>query len=575
MDLFQIIHFTTITMIEIENLTYCYPNATTPALNNINLEIHEGEFILLAGPSGCGKSTLVQCLNGIIPKVTGGDLRGKIQIGGKDISSCKVHQLSKHVGMVFQNPNAQLFGLTVEEDVAFGPENLGMAREEIQKKLEKSIDIAGIEKLRKRFTFTLSGGEKQRTAIAGVIAMEPKILVFDEPTSDLDPVGTKQVLETVKKLNKDVSITTIMIEHKIDEVFGLADRTIVMDRGKIILDGKTCDIFARNLDLLESIGIYPPQLIQLSRMLKVKPSYKEIFSYINSLNESFKEFSEELAVKKSSPEVVFEDVWFNYRNGTPALKGINLEIKKGEFIALIGSNGSGKTTLLSCMIGFIKPSRGRILIDGQDIKNSSVAELAVKVGYLFQNPDLQLFTDTVAQEVGFGLKNRSLATADINKKVAQALEIMELSEYRDQHPHALSRGQRQRLAVASIISMEQDILVLDEPTSGQDRGHLNKFLSQIKKLNDAGKTIIMITHDMSIVAEYAKRTIVMEEGKILMDGRTREVFSRPDILERASIEPPLLTRISNDLRKAGRKIPVMLTLEELQYSLKIQTGGII
>jgi energy-coupling factor transport system ATP-binding protein len=366
-----------------------------------------------------------------------------------------------------------------------------------------------------------------------------------------------------------------MIEHKIDEVFGLADRTIVMDRGKIILDGKTCYIFARNLDLLESIGIYPPQLIQLSRMLKVKPSYKEIFSYINSLNESFKEFSEELTVKKSSPEVVFEDVWFNYRNGTPALKGINLEIKKGEFIALIGSNGSGKTTLLSCMIGFIKPSRGRILIDGQDIKNSSVAELAVKVGYLFQNPDLQLFTDTVAQEVGFGLKNRSLATADINKKVAQALEIMELSEYRDQHPHALSRGQRQRLAVASIISMEQDILVLDEPTSGQDRGHLNKFLSQIKKLNDAGKTIIMITHDMSIVAEYAKRTIVMEEGKILMDGRTREVFSRPDILERASIEPPLLTRISNDLRKAGRKIPVMLTLEELQYSLKIQTGGII
>ncbi len=562
-------------MIKIENLTYYYPNATTPALDNINLEIQDGEFILLVGPSGCGKSTLVQCLNGIIPKVTGGDLRGKIRIGEKDISSCKVHQLSRHVGMVFQNPNAQLFGLTVEEDVAFGPENLGMVREEIQKKLEKSIGIVGIEKLRKRFTFTLSGGEKQRTAIAGAIAMEPKILVLDEPTSDLDPAGTKQVLETVKRLNKDVSITIILIEHKIDEVFGLADRTIVMDRGKIILDGRTCYIFAHNLDLLKSIGIYPPQLIRLSRMLRVKPSYREIFSYINSLNGSFKEFSEELAEKKSSPKVVFEDVWFNYRNGTPALKGINLEIKKGEFIALIGSNGSGKTTLLSCLIGFIKPSRGRILIDGRDTKNLSVAELAVKVGYLFQNPDLQLFTDTVAQEVGFGLKNRSLADVDINKKVDQTLEIMELSEYRDQHPHALSRGQRQRLAVASIISMEQDILVLDEPTSGQDRGHLSKFLSQVKKLNDAGKTIIMITHDMSIVAEYAKRTIVMEEGKILMDGSTREVFSRPDILKRASMEPPLLVRISNDLRKAGRKIPVMFTLKELQYSLKIETRGTI
>jgi energy-coupling factor transporter ATPase len=562
-------------MIKIENLTYYYPNATTPALDNINLEIRDGEFILLVGPSGCGKSTLVQCLNGIIPKVTGGDLRGKIRIGEKDISSCKVHQLSRHVGMVFQNPNAQLFGLTVEEDVAFGPENLGMAREEIQKLVEKSIGIVGIEKLRKRFTFTLSGGEKQRTAIAGAIAMEPKILVLDEPTSDLDPMGTKQVLETVKRLNKDRSITIILIEHKIDEVFDLADRTIVMDRGKIILDGKTSEVFTRNLDLLESMGIYPPQLIRLSKMLKVKPSYKEISSYFNSLNGSFKKFSEENHTEKSSPEVVFEDVWFNYHNGTPALKGINLEMKKGEFIALIGSNGSGKTTLLSCLIGFIKPGKGRILIDAQDIKNLGVADLAVKVGYLFQNPDLQLFMNTVAQEVGFGLKNRSMATVDINKNVARALEIMELSEYSDRHPHSLSRGQRQRLAVASIISMEQDILVLDEPTSGQDRGHLNKFLCQIKKLNDAGKTIIMITHDMSIVAEYSERTIVMEGGKILMDGSTREVFSRPEILKKASIEPPLLARISNDLRKAGRKIPVLLTLEELQYSLKIETRGMI
>ncbi|MDP3104097.1 MAG: energy-coupling factor transporter ATPase [Candidatus Methanoperedens sp.] len=436
--------------------------------------------------------------------------------------------------------------------------------------LHGKIRIGGIEKLRKKFTFTLSGGEKQRTAIAGVLSMEPKILILDEPTSDLDPAGTKQVLETVKRLNKDRAITIILIEHKIDEVVGLADRTIVMDRGKIVLDGKTCDVFNRNLDILERIGIYPPHLIRLSRKLGVKPSYKEIYSYLNSLNGSFKGFSEESPTEKPSTKIIFEDVRFNYLNGTPVLRGINLEIKKGEFIALIGSNGCGKTTLLSCLIGFIKPSKGRILIDGQDIKNLNVAELAVKVGYLFQNPDLQLFTDTVAEEIGFGLKNRSQANDDINKKVAQALEIMELSKYRDRHPHSLSRGQRQRLAVASILSMEQDILVLDEPTTGQDRGHLSKFLGQMKKLNDAGKTIIMITHDMSVVAEYARRTIVMEEGKILMDGCTREVFSRPDILNRASIEPPLLARISNDLNKAGRKVPVILTFEELQYSLKIR-----
>ncbi|MBU4075696.1 MAG: ATP-binding cassette domain-containing protein, partial [Euryarchaeota archaeon] len=312
------------------------------------------------------------------------------------------------------------------------------------------IRIGGIEKLRKKFTFTLSGGEKQRTAIAGVLSMEPKILILDEPTSDLDPAGTKQVLETVKRLNKDRAITIILIEHKIDEVVGLADRTIVMDRGKIVLDGKTCDVFNRNLDILERIGIYPPHLIRLSRKLGVKPSTK----------------------------IIFEEVQFNYLNGTPVLKGINLEIK-----------------------------------------NLNVAELAVKVGYLFQNPDLQLFTDTVAEEIGFGLKNRSLATVEINKNVAQALEIM-----------------------------EQDILVLDEPTTGQDRGHLSKFLGQMKKLNDA--------------------------GKILMDGSTREVFSRPDILNRASIELPLLARISNDLNKAGRKVPVILTLEELQYFLKIKNNTI-
>jgi len=316
--------------------------------------------------------------------------------------------------------------------------------------LRGKIRIGGIEKLRKKFTFTLSGGEKQRTAIAGVLSMEPKILILDEPTSDLDPAGTKQVLETVKRLNKDRAITIILIEHKIDEVVGLADRTIVMDRGKIVLDGKTCDVFNRNLDILERIGIYPPHLIRLSRKLGVKPSTK----------------------------IIFEEVQFNYLNGTPVLKGINLEIK-----------------------------------------NLNVAELAVKVGYLFQNPDLQLFTDTVAEEIGFGLKNRSLATVEINKNVAQALEIM-----------------------------EQDILVLDEPTTGQDRGHLSKFLGQMKKLNDA--------------------------GKILMDGSTREVFSRPDILNRASIELPLLARISNDLNKAGRKVPVILTLEELQYFLKIKNNTI-
>jgi energy-coupling factor transporter ATPase len=551
-------------MISIQNLTYCYPNLENPALDNINLEIHEGEFILLLGPSGCGKSTLIQCMNGIIPKVSGGRLEGTILVNGKDVSKHKVHQMSTEVGIVFQNPDAQLFGLTVEEDVAFGPENLGVEREEILKRVERSLQIAGIAGLKERFTFTLSGGEKQRTAIAGNLAMQPKILILDEPTSDLDPRGTREVLETIRRLNKELAITIILIEHKIDEVIGLADRTIVMDKGRIILDGKTCDIFTKNLDLLKNIGLYPPQIIRLSEMLHIKPSYKAVFSHLDSIKDSIIDPPDLVPLQNNGPHVIFEDVRFSYQDGTEVLRGIDLTLRRGEFIAMIGPNGSGKTTLLSCLIGLIKPDKGRIMIDGQEIRNLGVAELAREVGYLFQNPDYQLFADTVREEVAFGLRIRSMPVEEIDKKVASALDMMELTEYRDRHPHSLSRGERQRLAVASILSLEPDILVLDEPTTGQDRGHLSKFLHRMKKLNHAGKTIILITHDMSIAAAYADRTIIMDGGKILIDGTTRYVFSQPDLLKKASIELPLVTKLSHDLRGNGGDVPVILTISELR-----------
>ncbi len=499
-------------MISIENLTYYYPDYEDAVLDNINLTVEEGEFILLLGPSGCGKSTLVQCLNGIIPKVAGGNLSGEIFINGKNVRDHKVYQLSTDVGLVFQNPDTQLFGLTVEEDVAFGPENLGIEREGIRARVNHSLETVGLKDLKDRFTFTLSGGEKQRTAIAGNLAMEPKVLVLDEPTSDLDPAGTKEVFETLKRLNRDRKITIILIEHKIDEVMGLADRSVVMDKGRIILDGNTCDIFSRNLDILEGIGVHLPQLMRISSLLEVSPSYQDILSGLGSLNGSFKDLPAAYHPVRGVPQVAFENVEFGYHDGKLALKGVNLEIGRGEFVALIGPNGSGKTTLLSCLIGLNRPTVGRILIDGQDIRKRGVAEQAQVVGYLFQNPDYQLFTDSVHDEVAFGLKNRQSRPDDIEKRVDQALEMMELSEYRDRHPHSLSRGQRQRLAVASILSMEPDIIVLDEPTTGQDRGHLNKFLARMKMLNEAGKTIILISHDMGVVAEYASRTIVMKEG---------------------------------------------------------------
>lgn len=562
-------------MISIENFTYYYPDSKIPALDNLNLSIQSGDFVLLLGASGCGKSTLVQCFNGIIPKVAGGEVEGKIFINEKDVEQHKVYQISSEVGLVFQDPNTQIFGLTVEDDVAFGPENLGIEKNEIEKRVDNSLKIVGIEQLRKRFTFSLSGGEKQRTAIAGNLAMQPEILVLDEPTSDLDPKGTREVLETIKQLNKNTGITIILIEHKIDEVLGLANRTIVMDKGKIILDGSTCDIFNNNIDQLEQIGIYSPKLIQLSKMLNVKPSYKEIVSRLSSISARCGEDgncidisddapSENVSQIPSIPHLEFDDIWFGYKNDDPILKGINISINKGEFVALIGANGSGKTTMLKCLIGLLRPDKGRILLDEKDIRNTGVADLAGVVGYLFQNPDYQLFADTVHEEVAFGLKNRSLPSSDIELKVNEALEMMELTEFRERHPHSLSRGQRQRLAVASILAMEPDILVLDEPTTGQDWGHLTLFMEQIKKLNDAGKTILLITHDMGLVAKYADRTIIMQDGQIVMDSSTRQVFTRQDIMKKLSIEPHLLARVSNDIKVADRRFPMLLNLDEFE-----------
>jgi energy-coupling factor transporter ATP-binding protein EcfA2 len=344
----------------------------------------------------------------------------------------------------------------------------------------------------------------------------------------------------------------------------LADRTIVMDKGRIILDGKTCDIFTQNLDLLNRIELYPPQLIRLSGMLHVKPSYRALLSHLNGIKDSFINPPDILLIQDNGPHVVFEDVRFSYQDGTEVLRGIDLTLKRCEFIAMIGPNGSGKTTLLSCLIGLIKPDKGRVMIDGQDIRNLGVAVLAREVGYLFQNPDYQLFADTVFEEVAFGLRTRSMPAEEIDKKVAIALDMMELTEYRDRHPHSLSLGERQRLAVASILSLEPDILVLDEPTTGQDRGHLSKFLHKMKKLNHAGKTIILITHDMSIAAAYADRTVIMKEGNILIDDSTRQVFSLSDVLEQASIEPPIVTKLSHQLCKGYENIPIILTISELK-----------
>ena len=576
------------TMIDIQNLSYTYPNMSEPTLRGIDLHIDDGEFVLLLGASGSGKSTLIQCLNGLVPKITGGNLEGEIVINGKDVRKYKVHQMASDVGIIFQNPDTQLFSLTVGKDVAFGPENLGMPKEEILRRMDLAMHIVGMEDMRDRFVFTLSGGEKQRVAIAGTLAMEPHVMVLDEPTSDLDPVGTGEVLALVRRLNQEKDITIILIEHKIDEVVHLADRVVVMDQGKIIMDDTPDKIFYKGHDKLKSIGIALPQLAEIDHAMKngfddfggdlpTHSSYHTILARLCQLLRDkpaniarFRTAHTPLIRTAQKPKIEIKNLRHTFEDGKVGLDDINLVIPEGDFVALIGHNGAGKTTLINHLIGFLKPANGTILIDGKDIAGMRVATLAQSVGYLFQNPDNQIFTDSVTRELEFGLKNIKLRDTLIEERVNRAISMMELTEFKDRHPHSLSRGQRQRLAVASILAMEPDIIVLDEPTTGQDWGHVNKFLRQIRHLNELGKTIILITHDMNLVAGYARRTVVMDKGKIVLDGDTRYVFSKQEILEKTGITLPVITRLSPDLLKVGVDIPPLLTVRELS---EIAFGG--
>jgi energy-coupling factor transport system ATP-binding protein len=577
----------TTALVRFEELTYSYPYSDSCVLSDINLKLEKGEFVLLAGASGCGKSTLVRCLNRLVPEILGGNLSGRVLFRGKDLKNEKVHRLALEVGMVFQNPETQLFSLTVEDDLAFGPENLGLPRQEVLSRVENSLKAVKLEKLRDHFIFTLSGGEKQRTAIGGNLAMEPEILVLDEPTSDMDPAGTLEVLDLLRSLNADKQTTLILIEHKFDAVFEMADRMLVMDEGRIILDGKPFEILCREEEKLKKLGIHPPQLAEVAHLLgfdcgiSSPPSYEDILKRLaellqlseaelqpESLKETKIETPHALSPHKSLTHVRIENLCCRHEDGSETLKNLSLEIKQGEFLAILGHNGAGKTTLVSHLMGFYRPSSGRIFLNGKDISKYSTAQLSQQIGYLFQNPDSQIFMNSVFEEVRFGLENLKMPEEEMKTRVNSALEMMELSAYRKRHPQALSRGQRQRLAVASILALEPDLLVLDEPTTGQDRGHIHKFLDKIRELNRLGKTVILITHDMELAAEYAERIIVMKQGEILLDGKTAEVFSSPEELDAAGLIPPLPSRLALDLRSKGYDIPKLRTVSELKSFLK-------
>jgi energy-coupling factor transport system ATP-binding protein len=544
-------------IIEVKNLSYTYPQAETPALQNINISINKGEFILLTGPSGCGKTSFCRTLNGLIPNFYKGDMTGSVTVAGLDTNKHSTMELAQHIGLIFQNPDNQIFALTVEKDIAFGLENLGESKEKMRDEIAWAADVTGIQELRQRATHELSGGQKQRLTIASVLAMHPAIIVMDEPTSFLDPVGAQNIFDVLKKLNNEFGITIIIIEHRIDIAAKYVDRIIVFDKGKVRSDGIPVDILSKDETRLLGVGI--PRILSLSKRFNNTSLFDE---YPLSANDFYKKIQKK--IPKKEPKIInnipldlkdltgeyhhnhlieAHDLKFDYPGNVQALKGVNLTINKGDFIAIMGENGAGKTTLVKHFNGLLRPKNGKILYQGEDIINTSVAKLSQKIGLVFQNPDDQLFEESVEKEISFALNNFGMEQNQIEKRVTWALNLLDISQYREKSPFILSGGERKRVALASVLAWDPDVLVLDEPTIGQDYGQKERLRHFLMQLRTQGKTIIIVTHDVEFVAESQPKIVLMADGQIKAEGTTKKIMTNSEVLKLCSVAKPEITRL--------------------------------
>jgi len=542
-------------VITIENVSYRYPKASNGTLRNINLEIKKGEFVVVMGPAGAGKTTLCLLLNGIIPQLEEGDFRGKVTVLGKDTLSVPVQELACEVGIVFQDPESQRFGALVHEDVAFGPSNLGMSIEDIAKMVKRSLSAVKLQGFEERETDALSGGEKQRLAMAGVLAMNPSILVLDEPTSELDPVGTSEILDVIAELRDEREVTVILVSHKTDAIASLADRIVVINEGRIAADGTPGEILT-DMELLRSLSIQPPQVTEVFSALRESGhDIKSIPYKTQEAIEVFKSWNLNPGCTWQTPPtdtytgsiIRVENLRHVYPGNIEALKGINLDVRRGEFLAIIGQNGSGKSTLVKHFNGLLKPTGGRVLVDGVDSRTATVSELAQTVGYVFQNPDHQIFEDSVEKEIAYGPKNHKVPKDEINRRVKHVLKMVGLEGYEEEYPFTLGKGERQRIAVAAILATQPEVLIVDEPTTGQDWRGKEGMMKLIKDLHSAGHTIITITHDMDLVARFAERVVVLRKGEIVLVGTPTAVFEQVELLRETFLEPPPVAQFAQSL----------------------------
>lgn len=549
--------------IKLENVSSQYRRSATNQLNEISLEIKEGELTLLMGPSGSGKSTLVLLLNGIIPHHTKAKVTGTIDIFGQNPLNTNVLNMANHIGMLLQDPESQLVTSRVKDEIIFTLEFQGLPREEIARKLDHLLNEFGLEKYAEADSTRMSGGEKQLIAFAAMMARDPDIIILDEPTSNLDPINTDRILNFVKKY-QNKGKTVILIEHKLDEVFNICspDKILLMNNGKILTHETPHDLFKTTM--IEETGLTIPTIakfIEKSGLISRKDSFlpvsiKEFKHFANDLtkteiNTLFKalQTSTRLDLKSEKVFLRFDDVDFGYRNQPDlSLKNISFSINEGEFVAIIGNNGAGKSTLVKQIIGLIKPTKGNVIVDSTDTRKTTAAQLAHKVSFLFQNPDNQLFAGKVIDEVKYAPINCKIPKEEALLRSQDAINAVNLEEYTNHNPLKLSMGQKQRVAVASVLAMKPKLILLDEPTTGQDPTSLEGIMNLMKKEYKENTNIIMITHDMNLVDRVTNRVIVLSNNKILADGNTDVIFSNKNILEKSNLKAPLRVQMLSVLK---------------------------
>ena len=550
------------------------------ALDHVNLNVEPGQFISILGHNGSGKSTFAKHINALLTPS-----EGTLFVDGMNTSDDEfTFAVRQTAGMVFQNPDNQIISSVVDEDVAFGPENIGVPTEEIIKRVEKSLKMVGMYKYKSHSPNKLSGGQKQRVAIAGVMAMEPKCIILDEPTAMLDPDGRKDVLQAVHTLNKEKGITVILITHYMEEVVD-SDYVFVMEKGKVFMEGKPREIF-KDVDLLKAHSLDVPQVTLLAHELrKAGLPLPECILTRKELVEALKEIRNSLPAKPQAPGyskeykssktkkdnvLILDHVSYKYSPDTAyevkALDDVSLAIKEGEFIGIIGHTGSGKSTLVQQLNGLIKATDGSIYYRGQDIydKDYDIKELRTQVGMVFQYPEHQLFETTVFKDVQFGPKNQGLDEKEQIKRAYEALGLVGLpEEFYLASPFELSGGQKRRAAIAGVIAMKPAVLILDEPTAGLDPKGRDDILGLISEMhNKRGDTVILVSHSMEDVANYVDRIIVMDGGKPVFDGTPKQVFAHYKELESMGLAAPQVTYVMNDLKQEGFAVEVDATTVE-------------